>query len=143
FARGDAVSRGRDPFGLVRIEQPELRVYPGCGRFDPAQPAGDGRRDRLTRHLKVLYCLARLASPELLLRFYLGHAVESRKKREPRRGRPSSGAIEAPAQPPGWRTPFALSVYRAYWLIDSVGSSYMTSAATTSIFGSALITAEI
>ena len=26
------------------------------------------------------------------------------------------------------------SVYRAYWLIDSVGSSYMTSAATTSAF---------
>src|SRR5262249_4886076 len=88
FARGDAVSRGRDPFGLVRIEQPELRVYPGCGRFDPAQPAGDGRRDRLTRHLKVLYCFARLASPELLLRFYLGHAVESRKKRRPAGGGP-------------------------------------------------------
>jgi hypothetical protein len=37
-------------------------------------------------------------------------------------------------QPPGRLTPLTFSVYRAYWLIDSVGSSYMTSAPTTSAF---------
>jgi hypothetical protein len=43
----------------------------------------------------------------------------------PRRVAPPSGKVDQAAGvvPPGWRLPFTVSVYGAYWLTCSVGSS--------------------
>ena len=64
--RGHAVGRGCDPLGLVGVEQAELGVHPGGRRLDPAEPASDGRRNRLARDLEVLDRLLRLSTPELV-----------------------------------------------------------------------------
>ena len=65
LARGDAVGGGGDALGLVGVEQPELGVHARGGGLDPAEPAGDRRRDRLAGDGEVLDRLARLGPPEL------------------------------------------------------------------------------
>ena len=51
---------------LLGVEQPELGVHARGGGLDPAEPARDGRRDRLAGDREVVDRLARLAAPELL-----------------------------------------------------------------------------
>ena len=67
LARGDAVAGGCDAHRLVGIEQSELSVHAGGSGLDPAEPARDGSRDRLSGDGEVRDRLARLASPELLM----------------------------------------------------------------------------
>ena len=62
-----AVGGGRDPLGLVGVEQPELGVHARGRGLDPAEPARDGRRNRLAGDREVLDRLARLPAPELPL----------------------------------------------------------------------------
>jgi hypothetical protein len=73
LACGDSVGGGRDPLGLVRVEQAELGVDAGGSALDPPEPPGDGDRDRLARNREVGHGLAGLRAPELALRRRLGH----------------------------------------------------------------------
>src|SRR5439155_12781063 len=66
LARGDAVARGGDALGLVRVEEPKLGVGARGGGLDPPEPARYGRRNRLAGDGKVLDRLPRLGAPELL-----------------------------------------------------------------------------
>ena len=50
---------------LVGVEEAELGVHPRGRGLDPAEPAGDGRRDRLAGDGEVRDRLARLGAPEL------------------------------------------------------------------------------
>ena len=69
---GDAVGGGCDALGLVGVEQAEIGVHAGCSSLDPAEPAGDGSRDRLPGNGEVLDRLPGLGAPELVLH---GHAA--------------------------------------------------------------------
>src|SRR5439155_14356099 len=66
LAGGDPVARGRDPLGLLLVEQAELGVHARGGSFDPAEPAGDVHGDRLAGYLEVFDRLLRLVTPELV-----------------------------------------------------------------------------
>src|SRR5215212_8193117 len=67
LARGDLVGRRRDPLRLVGVEKPELGVRARRGALDPAEPAGNGSRNRLSGDGKIRDRLRRLRTPELLL----------------------------------------------------------------------------
>ena len=62
--RRDRVAGGRDPLGLLRVEQPELGVRARGGGLDPTEPARDRNGDRLAGDGEVVDRLARLAAPE-------------------------------------------------------------------------------
>ena len=64
---GDRVAGGGDPLGLLGVEQAEVGVRTRGGGLDPAEPAGDGDRDRLAGDGKVRDRLPRLAAPKLAL----------------------------------------------------------------------------
>src|SRR5437763_1496112 len=68
LAAGHAVGGRGDPLRLLAVEEAELRVHPRRGRLDAAEPARDGRRDRLARDREVGYRFVRLRTPELLAR---------------------------------------------------------------------------
>ncbi len=74
LARSDPVCRRGDPLSLVAVEQPEVGVHPCRRGLDAAEPARNGRRDRLARDGKVLDRLAGLHAPELLPFLRPGHA---------------------------------------------------------------------
>src|SRR5262249_46995316 len=71
---GDPVRSLCDPLRLLSVEEPELRVHPRGGGFDPAEPAGNVDGDRLAGDGKVADRLAGLSTPQLLLG---DHATES------------------------------------------------------------------
>ena len=95
----DAVAGSGDPLGLVGVEQAELAVHTRRGGLDPAEPARDRNRDRLTGDGEVGDRLARLGAPELVLlaavsltpRMLAGAAVSSSSSQPTSftRGRPS------------------------------------------------------
>ena len=60
LACGDAVGGGCDALGLVGVEQAQLGVHAGGSGLDPAEPAGDGGRDRPPGDGEVLDRLPRL-----------------------------------------------------------------------------------
>ena len=77
--RPRSARRGGDPLRLVGVEQPEVGVRARGGGLDPAEPARDGRGDRLAGDREVGDRLRRLASPELLPLLDLRHHGESRE----------------------------------------------------------------
>ena len=82
-AGGDGVAGGGDPLGVIGVEQAELGVGARGGGLDPAEPADDGRGDRLAGDREVGDRLGGLPAPELLagvlLRFvaHFGFSVQS------------------------------------------------------------------
>jgi hypothetical protein len=71
----DTVGRGSDPLRLAGVEQAELGVHPRRRSLDPSEPAGDRRRDGLTRDREVLDRLAGLLAPELVLDSPFAHVA--------------------------------------------------------------------
>ena len=67
LALGDRVAGGGDPLGLLGVEQAEVGVRTRGGGLDPAEPAGDGNRNRLAGDREVRDRLPRLAAPKLAL----------------------------------------------------------------------------
>ena len=66
LARADAVAGGGDAFGLLLVQQAQLCVHARGGGLDPAEPARDGRRNRLAGDGEVVDRLAGFRPPELL-----------------------------------------------------------------------------
>ena len=99
LARGDAVAGSRDALRLVGVEQPELGVHPcGCS-LEPAEPARDGRRDRLAGDGEVGDRLAGLASPQLFrCRSGVGHDAEASADALPEGVHPTPSASRAAAR---------------------------------------------